>query len=94
MLSSCVMCVMNRRLKNHRSAARFRGLAIVSDTDPGVPLRFTPGFMLSPASQADRILFANFRNIALASYCAYSVFGQFHIVRTTRNCASPLIIRA
>jgi hypothetical protein len=53
-------------MKDHRSAARFCGLAIVSDTDPGVPLRFTPGFMLSPASQADRILFANFRDTTLA----------------------------
>ena len=27
-------------------------------------------------------------------YCADSVFGQLHIVRTTRNCAFPLIMRA
>jgi hypothetical protein len=29
-----------------------RGLAIVVAFDPGVPLRFTPGSMLTPAPQA------------------------------------------
>jgi hypothetical protein len=76
MLSSCIMCVTNGRMKNHRSAARFCGLGIVSDTDPGVPLRFTPGFMLSPASQADLILFANFRNTALARLLKNQTFGE------------------
>ena len=47
------------------SAARFRGLKDTRGYQPGVPLRSTPGFMISPAPQA-RFISANFRNRTLA----------------------------
>jgi hypothetical protein len=44
--------VFEPSIENDRSAARFRGLIIVADSNLGFSLRFTPGFMLSPAPQA------------------------------------------
>jgi hypothetical protein len=37
-----------------RGCRPFHGLAIGVRLDPGVPLRSTPGFMLTPAPQAEK----------------------------------------
>ena len=56
------------------SAARFRGLRIYG-LSTWVPLRSTPGFMLSPAPQA-RFILANSRNTTLVTDYQWSLGGS------------------
>ena len=60
------------------AVARFTGFVFVLlNPDPGVALRFTPGFLLSPASQAEEALVRRLYALKIPS-SSLGCFEHFH----------------